>query len=35
VARARERYALPIAHLVVDLDADLGRAADGAGRRAA
>ena len=35
VSRARERYGLPITHLVVDLDAEPGRAADATGRRAA
>jgi GABA permease len=35
VSRARRRYALPITHLVVDLDAELERAGGGAGRRAA
>jgi len=33
VSRARERYGLPITHLVVDLDAEPGDAAQGAGPR--
>ena len=35
VSRARERYGLPITHLVVDLDAEPGDPAHGAARRAA
>jgi GABA permease len=35
VARARARYALPITHLVVDLEAGLDGVTGGAGRRAA